>query len=251
MPRLTDADLEQHKLPQGQYGYSAVKIEELGATEFTLVTLVNDISSSVLSYADDMSNGSAEVIEACAKSPRADNLLIRSIHFNQKIHESHGFKTLQDCDSDKYKAGNSLALKPGGTTALFDAARNAILATGDYAKNLSHNDFLVNGIVVIMTDGLDNESVASPKEVKTAIDQINRDESLESILTILVGVNISDPYVKDNLNQFKNEAAINQFVNLEDADKNTLAKLAQFVSRSISSQSQALGTGGPSQPLTL
>jgi hypothetical protein len=34
-----------------------------------------------------------------------------------------------------------------------------------------------------------------------------------------------------------------------DADSATLARLAEFVSRSISAQSQALGTGGSSQAL--
>ena len=46
------------------------------------------------------------------------------------------------------------------------------------------------------------------------------------------------------------EAGLSQFVDAGDATPQRLAKLAQFVSQSISLQSRALGSGAPSQPLT-
>jgi hypothetical protein len=48
---------------------------------------------------------------------------------------------------------------------------------------------------------------------------------------------------------FHQEAGFTQYVELDNADTKTLARLAEIVSRSISAQSQALGTGGASQPL--
>ena len=73
---------------------------------------------------------------------------------------------------------------------------------------------------------------------------------MESILTILVGVGVgSYSEVQKALDEFKNEAGITQYVEIADANSSTLAKLAKFVSQSISAQSQALGTGGPSQAL--
>jgi hypothetical protein len=51
------------------------------------------------------------------------------------------------------------------------------------------------------------------------------------------------------LENFKNEAGIDQYINIGKADANTLAKLADFISKSISSQSQSLNSGGPSQPI--
>ena len=68
------------------------------------------------------------------------------------------------------------------------------------------------------------------------------------MITILVGINVDD--CKDELNDFKDEANLTQFVDVGDATAQRLAKLANFVSRSISSQSQSLGQGGPSQQLT-
>ncbi len=55
--------------------------------------------------------------------------------------------------------------------------------------------------------------------------------------------------VKGYLKIFKDEAEIDQYVDAGDATPTKLAKLAEFVSQSISSQSQSLGSGGPSQNL--
>ncbi|UCE66565.1 MAG: hypothetical protein JSU85_00700, partial [Candidatus Zixiibacteriota bacterium] len=55
---------------------------------------------------------------------------------------------------------------------------------------------------------------------------------------------------KAYLDDFKDKANLQQFVNAGNATPKTLAKLANFISKSISSQSQSLGTGGPSQSLS-
>jgi len=46
------------------------------------------------------------------------------------------------------------------------------------------------------------------------------------------------------LKNFSDQARLNQFVDAGEATAQKLAKLAAFVSRSITSQSQALGSGG-------
>ena len=59
--------------------------------------------------------------------------------------------------------------------------------------------------------------------------------------------------LKDNLESVVLKAinaGFTQYIELADAKANTLAKLADFVSRSISSQSQSLNTGGPSKSLS-
>jgi len=69
-------------------------------------------------------------------------------------------------------------------------------------------------------------------------------------VSILIGVNITDSMVSQALNDFNTRAGFTQYVEIGNASKSTLAKLAQFVSKSISSQSQALGTGSASASLT-
>jgi hypothetical protein len=73
------------------------------------------------------------------------------------------------------------------------------------------------------------------------------------LITVLVA--LQDPALDYNdeivasLERFQKEAGIDQFVDIGDATPQKLAKLANFVSQSISSQSQALGTGAASQQL--
>lgn len=241
--------LDQFALPTGTYGYSAISLddERIGATEYTLVTIAVDVSGSVSSYKTEMEEAIKEIVDSCNKSPRKDNLMIRIVTFDDDMQELHGFKLLVDCKPSDYTD----CLTIGGCTALFDAANNAIEATNDYAKKLGDNEFDANAIVVILTDGCDNRSnVATPATIKKTLQASVQEEALESMLSILVGVGVSGyGGVAQALDDFKNEAGITQYVEIADANSSTLAKLAKFVSQSISAQSQALGTGGPSQAL--
>lgn len=75
-----------------------------------------------------------------------------------------------------------------------------------------------------------------------------KEEKLESHITILIGVNMTSSQAY--LDKVKTSSGLTQMINAGDADEKTLAKLAQFVSKSISSQSQSLGSGGPSQTIS-
>jgi hypothetical protein len=61
---------------------------------------------------------------------------------------------------------------------------------------------------------------------------------------------VTDPSLAKLLNDFATQAGFTQFVNIGEADETKLAKLAAFVSKSISSQSQAFGSGSASVRLT-
>lgn len=247
MPKLKN-DLEEHALPTGSFGYSAAKLEDLGATEYTLVDLVVDVSGSVASYKDDLEKAIQQIVQACKMSPRADNLMVRLVAFSDSLEELHGYKLLESCNLNDYKG----VLRIGGCTALYDAAENSIMAQGDYAKKLTDNDFQANGVCFILTDGMDNQSKCSEKMVGKALQNVIRSETLESLVTVLIGVGTKgDPQVSQYLDKLKNGAGLTQFVEVEKTDAKTLAKLAEFVSKSISAQSQSLGTGGPSAPVSL
>lgn len=241
--------LDQYTLPTGTYGYSAISLddERVGSTKYTLVTIVVDVSGSVTSYKKNMEDAIKEIIESCRKSPHKDSLMIRIVTFDDNMQEMHGFKLLMDCQPDDYTD----CLVIGGMTALFDAVDNAVAATNSYAQKLGDEDYDANAIVIILTDGDDNRSnQATALTVKKTLQESVRQETLESMLSILVGVGVGGyAGIQQYLDDFKNEAGITQYVNIDDANASTLAKLAKFVSQSISAQSQALGTGGPSQAL--
>lgn len=252
MPLFDNDNVEEYKNSNtGHYGFSAVKmedLEDLGATEYTLVTVVIDVSGSTYNFRPEMEATLKEVIKACRQSPRADFLLLRIVFFGTRMEELHGFMPLAQCDPDKYNSCCSNH-RCGGSTALYDSVENAIKSSTIYATQLANADYNVNGIVVIITDGDDTDSVSNQQEVKEALQACITSEQMESLVSILVGVNIQSSHIAAYLDSFQKNAGFTQFVKLEDANATTLAKLADFVSRSISSQSQSLGSGSPSQSL--
>ncbi len=239
--------LVQHSLTGQHFGFSAADLGDLGATEYTLVTVVVDESGSTAGFKDEMEKCIQEVVKSCKFSSRSDYLMIRLVAFNHSMREIHGFKQLTDCDVADYDG----CLAPGGSTLLFETTVNAIDATNAYGKDLNENEFEVNAIIVIITDGMDNESGSiDAKSVGESLQTAMRDEHLESVMSILVGVGVgSYAAVSAYLDDFKNESGMGQYVELKDADAKTLAKLADFISRSVSSQSASLGSGGTSQKL--
>lgn len=246
MPKFDGNDeLQKHNLT-GHYGFSAAKIDTLGASEYTLVSILVDESGSTASFIGDMEKCIKEIINSCKYSPRCDNLLLRICAFDDKFRELNGFKPLENVNADDYIG----SLHPGGTTALFDSSFNVIEATNAYGKDLIKNDFSVNGIIFVITDGCDNVSKFTANNVKNELVNSLKQENLESLVSILIGVNVSDSSVSAALNDFHKVAGFTQYVEIENADSKTLAKLAEFVSKSISSQSQSLKSGGASAPLT-
>ncbi len=246
MPLFNDDSQESFKANGSGFHFSGVSINQLGASEYTLFGVACDVSSSVLPFASEIEACLKSVIESCQSSPRVDNLLVRAITFNHELHELHGFRPLADCHVGAYTG----SIKPGGTTALYDASVSLVDSVATYGKQLIANDYIANGIVVVVTDGMDVGSTLGPKQVAEALKRAMDSEALESLVSILIGVNVTDPQVSGFLGRFKDEAGFTQYVELKDATPETLAKLAAFISKSVSSQSQSVGSGGPSQALT-
>jgi len=244
---MSSNKLNQHSLTGSHFGYSGADLSDLGATEYTLVSIIVDQSSSVSSYKNEMEKCIQEVVKACKFSPRSDYLLIRLVAFSNDMQEIHGFKQLIDCDTADYDN----CIHPSGMTSLFSTAKNAIDATNDYGKQLSNSDFEANAIIFIITDGMDNASGSiEVDDVSSSLKNIMKEEALESVMSILIGVGVGGYQdVSDYLDDFKTEAGLNQYIEIKNATEKQLAKLADFISKSVSSQSQSLGSGSMSQPL--
>jgi uncharacterized protein YegL len=250
MPRMmnTDDNMVVGTVGSGAqaFKFSAIRIEHLGATEYTLVTIAIDVTGSTSSFAAELKRSLITAVDSCKKSPRAANLLLRVILFSsslpQGIEEVHGFKPLADVDPSQYPD-----FQPNGMTPLYDAAFSAVGAVNACAKRLMDSDFLANGIVFVITDGEDNSSVTTPALIKAEMERGTQHEEIESLLGIVIGVN--DAACLSALTKFATKAGM-QYISGGDATKGKLAKLAAFVSQSISSTSQSLGTGGPSQNIS-
>lgn len=249
MPRLTSTDdQQQHRIGGGSFTFSAVRVDKLGATEYTLVTIAVDETGSVDKFEKELRDMLVAAVESCKKSPRSDNLLVRVITFGSQhkngVNEIHGFKPLADIDTSQYPD-----IRPGGMTPLCDACYSALGAMNKFAQDLVDNDYGVNAIAFIITDGGENASTATMRMVREEAKKAITGEVLESLVSVLIGVNAAQ--YRQVLTTFQQEADLTQYIDAGEATKGKLAKLAQFVSQSVSSQSQALGTGGPSQNIAL
>lgn len=246
MPRLdADSTMTSQTIGGSTFTYQAARIGDLGATEYTLATIAIDVTSSVSDFADQLRQMLVAAIQACARDPRSDNLLVRVLLFSTSVgvQELHGFKPLSEIDANDYPQ-----LRPGGMTPLYDATYSAIGAAIDYGKQLMDQDFLANAITYIVTDGGDNASTTTAAMVRRLSEEALQQEKLESHLSVLVGINTDQCGVY--LDRFRREGGISQYIPAGDATPATLAKLGGHISQSISSQSQALGTGGPSRAVS-
>lgn len=240
--------LQSFALPGGGYGYNATPIDNLTSFENTIVTGLLDESGSTRPFARQMELCVQEIIRSLRHCPAADKLLYRHCHFDTNFREVHGFKPLAECHEGDYDG----CWAGGGQTALYNSCSNVLKATLDYGEKQAAKRYMVNGIVYIITDGVNylaGGNSLSQDDVKSDLARCLASEALESLMTILIGVN-DDSSIRKDLEDFQKHVGFSQFVPIEKADEKTLAKLANFISRSVQAQSQHLGSGGPSQSLT-
>lgn len=245
MPRITANTLEQHQTTVGGYAYSAATIDHTIAPEQTLFTLCIDVSGSVAPFKDDLEKCVQAIIEGCKKDARADYQMVRVLTFADTVTEVHGFKPLATCDPKDYVS----FINPGGMTALYDCIDNAGDATDSYAGRLKDRDRDSNAIIVGVTDGCNNVGRLTASSVKTTFERVMQGEHTESLLPILIGVNLKNDGVKSVLATLEVDGGFAQFLPIEDADPDTFAKISGFISQSVSAQSSHIGTGGPSKPI--
>ena len=249
MPDLMGkSDSEVYKTISG-FEFSGVEMDSLEASEYTLANILVDESGSVGGFVKELEQCIKTAVEACQKSRRSENLLMRvgkfGSHIANSVEEIHGFNILSNIDVKNYDG----TIQPNGATPLLDATLDSIETMEAQAKILVDQEYLCNGIFFVITDGGENASRnASFKKIKDAFQRIRKTEELESIKSILIGVD--DAHCQSELDDFKKKCGIDEYISMGDVSPGKLAKLAQWVSQSVSSTSQALGSGGPSQPIT-
>jgi len=246
MPLFDDDTMDQKTIPgAGSFQYSATRPDELQESNYTLVTVAIDFSYSTVDFATYLLQMLKACILACMKNPRNRNIMLRVISFNHEVNEIHGFVPINTIDIDSYDE-----FEPDGCTALYDAVYSAVGATLDYADDLYQQEFdSVNGVCYIITDGLNNKGTATPTMINNKIKAALKGEELTAFTTVLI--QLKDPTAPDiakieaELKKFREDADITSFVDVTDVTPEVLAKLGQFISKSISSHSNSLQSGAP------
>ena len=237
-------DMQTIQIPgTGNFQFSATRLENVAdaPVEYTLITIVTDMSQSTEDFADDLLKMNIAIVEACKSNPKAETLLLRSLMFNTIVQEIHGFKFLNTINPTDYKQ-----FIPEGRTALYDATYSAVGAMITMAKNLSAQEFTVRGGVYIITDGVDNESTMSPQNIAKMIEEASKEEYMERPTTVIIGLH--DPEatsrwsstVKEYLEKLQIEAKIEHFLNVGEATPDNIARLHNWISSSISSTSMGI-----------
>ena len=236
----------------GTFGYSAVGMGKLGGTEYTLATIVRDVSGSVQDFVNELNAATAEIVKACKHSPRHENLLVRLVDFSTQVMERHGFKLLEDCDPVEYLSGGKYEATIYDMTALYDAALDGIGAAIDFGAQLTKDDYSVNGCVYVITDGLRNcGKVTNAVAIRRALDRVKSEEAMESLIVVLIGVNVTDSSVSRHLKELERDGGFTKYLEVKDAKEGGLAKISQFVSKSISTESQKIAQQQGSKNLSI
>lgn len=236
------AALQNFAVPGTGYGYTATPIPSLTSFENTLATGLLDESGSTDSFARQMELSVKEIVKSLARSPRKDNLMYRHCHFATNFRQHHGYMPLVQINPDIYDG----CYQPGGKTAYFDACDRVIREKVDYAEHHLSRNYMCNGLIYMITDGCDYGSTLKEAEVTAALSKAIKSEALESLVTVLIGVNDNDA-IQANLEAMQQRIGFTRYIPMTKADEASLARLVNFIVSASIHQSQALGTGGPSQ----
>lgn len=247
MPKFTE-DLEQHKV--GHFGFSAVSIDDLESSGYTLATIVCDRSGSTSGFQDAMEAALKSSVEALRKHPNSESIMVRVLTIDSECEEQHGFIPLPDVDTDRYDG----MLAARGMTCLFDGCVNGAQAASQYGRQLLQDRYNANGILIVITDGMNNAgkfaAESDVSHVKKAFDDTKLTECLESFTTVLIAVNVENIGVGAGLRKFHADAGFTaDMIELKDASPATIAKIGEFITDSVSSTSTSLGTGAASQSI--
>lgn len=233
-------DYMQNVTTDSGYGFTGQKLGTLDNDEYTLATIVVDVSSSVGSYRLDIEKTIKSIVQSLRDSPRADFLMLRVLFFSytNNIKEHHGFKELANIGDSDYDG----SVRTGGMTALIDATYEGIDATVSYGKILTDSRRSCNAILYVITDGADNDSVRNPSHIKILLDSVWSDESLEGMTTIVIGLG-SD--LATYIDAFVTNANLTYSLLFSDASVDNLNKLGKFVQLSVMMTSSSLTSGNP------
>jgi hypothetical protein len=133
-------------------GAAGMDLENITASDVTLVTLLIDASSSIAASGLEAAvrEGQRALLDAFAASREKDSVLVATWTFNDEIRVLHSYVPVDDAvrlDATSY-AGV-------GTTHLYDTWCDALAANIAYAQRLRDGGTPCRSIVVVITDGED------------------------------------------------------------------------------------------------
>lgn len=138
-------------------GAAGKALEDITASDVTLITLLVDRSSSIADrkLQAAVREGQNALVDAFAGAKERDSVLLALWTFGSDANVLHGYVPVDDAvklDSKNYR--------PAGSTRLYDTWCDALTANVAYAQRLRDGGTPCRSVVVVVTDG---EDVASKR----------------------------------------------------------------------------------------
>lgn len=220
------------------------------SSKYVLATIALDMSGSVCSFQDLIQTMSIEAIRALQRDSNANSMLVRVISFGgHGVQEVHPWALLKDIDVSESTVNQRgtiyHSLIANGGTPCHEAISNSRSEARRKSAELRDNGYDVAIVENIITDGEDTTAGYSGgptfQDLAQILTDIQQDEAAESYIGYLLGINVSR--CRQSLEDLSAGAKFTEFLDEENYDKESLAKIFGYVVSSISTASANVGSG--------
>jgi len=208
-------------------GCSGAAADDMETDDVTVVSAILDDSASMHQFRDVVRESYDKFIKSLKDSKQSGSMLVSTRVFATRQKILHGFKKVDDIApiGNDYKAN-------GSSTALYDTLMEAMAGIKAYSKDLNQNGVRTKCIVVVFSDGDDNDS----RKVKSFQVKAVSEELLKSEKVYLVyGGYQQDPNA--NLKAIADEVGFPS-VMITNASEHDIRQTMDLVSKSIIRTSQ-------------
>jgi len=215
-------------------GCLGAELDDLETDDVTIVKVLLDASYSMNDHEQTVREAYDKFINSFKGSKQAGSILVSTITFATQAKILHGFKKSDEIDP----IGKDYIAK-GGSTALYDALIDALTGAQAYAMDLKTNGVRVKVIIVVFSDGDDNDSrKASASNIKTIVDAAIKKEGF---YPVYVGFKQSP---NDDLEAIAKRCGFPN-VEITNATESDIRRTVDLVSKSVIRTSQTtVGAGG-------
>jgi hypothetical protein len=142
-------------------GAAGTELENITATDVTLVTVLIDRSSSIENrqLAQAVRDGQGLLVDAFSCAKERDSIMMALWTFNDDPEVLHSYVPV--VDATRLTRFN---YRPGGSTCLYDTWCDALAANVAYAQRLRDGGTPCQSVVVVITDGEDVGSKRQPRD---------------------------------------------------------------------------------------
>jgi uncharacterized protein YegL len=214
---MTDLDAIDFNLNFNNFDPNEIQVEETINAVFVV-----DVSPSISTYVKDLNFAFNDFTQTMQKSHVAEQLMVSIVTFNENIEIVSGFQPIKQIPTMNFKPS-------GGGTALFQATAQGLKIAIDYRQNLEASGVTAKTLLFVITDGEDNSSSISAKQVKDKLEDIlKQEQNAFSFTTILFGVGNATSFEKAQKDMGLQHLAK---VGTSGAE---IRKMINFISQSIS-----------------